>query len=386
MKISKEQRVDVVHRVTSGETCASVANHYGVSRACIGKIIKATGISLDNAAPPDTKALAVSLYKQGKDTAEIARIIGHGQSTVYRWVVASGTKTRSLADAKESAKNTNAFATVTPESAYWVGFLMADGCVTHSRAGRQETRISIRLQEADESHLQKFLDFVGSANVISRGVSTGYAKGKSRFASCSVSSRKLAADVGKFGVVPRKTTNAEVKHLESNIDFWRGCIDGDGSVGIYQDRNSMRATVTLCGSPLLMSQFCGFVNASISGASVRPPKMRGIICTVQIAYKYAVELVKLLWPEKCVCLERKRLIVNEIKAMPEISAARLQAWKNVYAPDSMAWCGKCERHYDKKCFHRDSGRLNGLCNVCKQCVSKRDMNRSLRKAEKVKEG
>jgi hypothetical protein len=41
------------------------------------------------------------------------------------------------------------FSTVTPESAYWVGFIMADGCI-------HKANVRISLAERDGDHLKKF--------------------------------------------------------------------------------------------------------------------------------------------------------------------------------------------------------------------------------------
>ncbi len=51
--------------------------------------------------------------------------------------------------------NSNAFSTLTPESAYWVGFLMADGCI--SNKGRS---IKLQLAEVDSAFALEVLQTI----------------------------------------------------------------------------------------------------------------------------------------------------------------------------------------------------------------------------------
>lgn len=42
-----------------------------------------------------------------------------------------------------------AFSVLTPESAYWIGFLMADGCV------HDESKVVLALKNSDKNHIEK---------------------------------------------------------------------------------------------------------------------------------------------------------------------------------------------------------------------------------------
>src|ERR1700676_2904171 len=50
------------------------------------------------------------------------------------------------------------------ESAYWIGFLMADGCIKNTRKGYRV--INLELTETDLNHIEKFKIFVKSNNKI----------------------------------------------------------------------------------------------------------------------------------------------------------------------------------------------------------------------------
>jgi hypothetical protein len=128
--------------------------------------------------------------------------------------------------------NESAFSTVTPDSAYWIGYLIADGNVSIKKG---IPVIALHIQELDKDHLDiKFRAFVGSSHKL--GCYVSKVRGNSSF-SISFSSQRMAEDLAKYGVVPRKWFIVKVKGgVENNKDHWRGVIDGDGNLGIYLRR------------------------------------------------------------------------------------------------------------------------------------------------------
>jgi len=130
----------------------------------------------------------------------------------------------------------NYFKTVdTEEKAYWLGFLMADGCV-HNK------RLSLELQEKDLSHLKLFKDNISSTHPIT------YLKPREKFPGSysnpayrfRISSPILANDLDKQGMHPNKTFTACFPNLQTNLvnHFIRGLLDGDGCVHLNKDKNS----------------------------------------------------------------------------------------------------------------------------------------------------
>ena len=85
----------------------------------------------------------------------------------------------------------NAFSELTPEATYWVGFLMADGCIGTNGS------IRISLKTTDRGHLDKFMAFVGTERPI-------YPSG-STCVQLHLSSRQICSDLIELGVIPRKS-------------------------------------------------------------------------------------------------------------------------------------------------------------------------------------
>ena len=106
----------------------------------------------------------------------------------------------------------------TEEKAYWLGFILADGCVQSNYNG-----ISIELQKKDKEHLKKFLRSL-KANYPLVKTGCGF--------SVAIFSKKMKQDLIKLGVTPRKAQTTKPIRVRKNLQryFWRGVFDGDGSI------------------------------------------------------------------------------------------------------------------------------------------------------------
>jgi len=156
-----------------------------------------------------------------------------------------------------SLPDLSAFAEISAESAYWLGFLMADGCVT-------PRQVILVLQERDESHAREFLDYVGCADRPSRPANRG------RGVRVVVSSVPLARQLMAFGLMAgRKPLAAVGPELARSPDFWRGVLDGDGTVKMAT--NGGMPQLSLVGYPKLISQFSSFLSQVFAdGYTPRP--------------------------------------------------------------------------------------------------------------------
>lgn len=129
---------------------------------------------------------------------------------------------------------------LTREARYWLGFLLADGCLYYSRG---YPVISINVAKVDQQHL---IDFATFCSVTSHAFDLPGHLGRSigrqvRFAI----SREQAEQFSEYGIVPRKSMKeVPPQGLIHDIDWWRGMIDGDGSLGLYRGCPQL----SICGS------------------------------------------------------------------------------------------------------------------------------------------
>jgi hypothetical protein len=192
--------------------------------------------------------------------------------------------------------NEAAFDVITPESAYWIGFLMADGCV-------HENMILLQLGATDYGHVQKFAAFLG----LSRDPYMNAGK-----AVITCRSVRMAASLAAFGVLPRKSKTAQVVGLENNRDFWRGVVDGDGSIN-FPRRLKEYPILSVCGALGLMTQFRDYASTVLSGRPivVHPHKR---IHAVSSGGTYAVGVIRNLYEGCTVSLDRKLQLAHRAMA------------------------------------------------------------------------
>lgn len=169
-KLTELQRVEAVERYVRGQTCAQIAADFGVSGVAILGVLNRQGVPVRRRC-----------------------IVRH-----------------------------NAFDEITPECAYWRGFLFADGSV-HRRSTRQQPVLSVAVAARDLQQIVKFRSFLGSTHKI--------CVGNKRHPSYQfhVASARLCQRLCSLG----RYEGPISPELVISRHFWRGLADGDGSLGCY---------------------------------------------------------------------------------------------------------------------------------------------------------
>jgi hypothetical protein len=129
----------------------------------------------------------------------------------------------------------------TPEQAYWLGFLVADGTVIKTA---KTYALRLELAERDAAHVQLFADAMGSDKPLwsRRGC-----------AGVSLDSWRLVASLERLGVGQRKSATVKPWDGPGHLmpHFWRGLFDGDGCIC----RSSGRWQMSICGSEACVQEF-----------------------------------------------------------------------------------------------------------------------------------
>ena len=128
------------------------------------------------------------------------------------------------------------YAIDTPEKAYWLGFLYADGCVHNNFY-----EISINI--TDEEHVKKFKQAIGATNhKITKIIDKRLKLAKPLYA-FSIKDKQLHSDLIKWGCIPQKSLKLEkIPNIPRDYvsHFIRGYFDGDGSLHYLQGTNNFR--------------------------------------------------------------------------------------------------------------------------------------------------
>lgn len=259
MRLTKEQIVEVCKKYKQGISCPKIAREFNVSAVAIQGLLKRRNISLRSQCEAQRKLFF----------------------------------------------NENAFNVITEESAYWIGFLMADGNVSYKHGNSPE--ISLVLQARDKEHLIKFRSFLKAEHALIN-------IHKCNSVRFSIKSKTLTADLKMYNVVPRKSFTARATgELILNRHFWRGVIDGDGSIGVYKSGIMLR----LYGSFELLNQFLVFIKPYTPDCKVTVRKHKNIYI-VNLCGKYAKDMINVLYSNCTIALSRKLNAAKNISFMAEV--------------------------------------------------------------------
>jgi hypothetical protein len=199
----------------------------------------------------------------------------------------------------------------TNEKAYWLGLLFADGYTRKRRQHNNEYKqggvVGISLKEGDEYLLLNFINDIESDYKLYKTITRGHISHK-----LEINSRKMTDDLIHHGCVVKKSLILTPPKIEENLmsNFIRGYVDGDGSIGIYNNRFKL----SILGTELVLQYILNyFVNYGVK----TNPKIskKGNIHSIQFnSQKDLVKIYELLYEQNCTrFLKRKKIIFNTIK-------------------------------------------------------------------------
>lgn len=190
---------------------------------------------------------------------------------------------------------------MTPEQAYWIGFMLADGCIIEG-ANKTQDAVQLHLHERDFDHLRKFLSFLDVKNKI-------HHYPKRNDCMVKIYSQQWSDWFQSYGVIPRKSLVAKVHDdLRYDRDFYRGVFDGDGSLGRYSNilHFEFYATLDICEG------FCDCI-AQEFGMVLEPKLKDGVLYRVRTTSDKAYQILDWLYQKNDTCLERKeRKFANSV--------------------------------------------------------------------------
>jgi transposase-like protein len=324
--LTPEQEALIAQRYAGGETVPDIARDLGLPPTSVRRSIARQGGEFRGG--PTTRRLTeeerATIVKLSVTThsSTIADSLGVAPATVGRALREAGVKVPRKR--RSCTLNENAFDVLTPEAAYWCGFLFADGCLPRDQHGTQA--LSVNLAEKDRGHLEKLRSFLGSDHAITRittvrliGGPTVYYKVRSKH----ISDRLLA-----LGMTKKTDDRAPCSELANSRDFWRGMIDGDGTVSRSE---AVYASIILHGHMPVLVAFQTWLSnqdlaephiAPASNGSALTPRKQPIFRISAMGDK-ACGIIDTLYRNATIALDRKRIIAEQIFAAAPTRALNL---------------------------------------------------------------
>lgn len=291
-KINFGDDEEFIAKYSELKSSIKLAKHYNCSKASVLNHAKEIGFNLKSI-PKDYKL---------SDKAKIDIISSYETHSsvelAQKYNVSRGMITKIWYDNGLSGKqrriynlgNEDFFHTIdTEEKAYWLGFLMADGCMSQKKNGYANS-IHIGLARQDRQHLVKFNKSVDTNKPIYDFKSQGHNKSE-----IEISSNIMFDDLCSYGCVPNKTykiTWVNLKNDTLQFAFIRGYFDGDGSIAKKFDISTLhKATVSIAGYKPNLMKFIDFLSAHNISAQFRVDKRKN-------KYKSEEQFGALVFPNK----------------------------------------------------------------------------------------
>lgn len=266
-KLTEQQELEIIQRYDNGESTRQIAADYPVGKSTIQSILNRNNVSMRSVGNPLT-------LTPGNP---------HSCGGSYK---------------RKYALDEGFFSSIdTPEKAYWLGFISADGHVGNDG-------ITIGLQKADDEHLHKFLYAVQSNSPVTYPANA---------ARVNVYSQRMVEDLRKMGFYRNKSQTQTMPdipiHLHSH--FIRGLFDGDGSLKIYT-RNKKRYvnpvteyTIALAGTAEMVSALRDII-VNACGVSEVKIQSRGTLHILEWSGKQQVQrILNWMYADANVYLQRK---------------------------------------------------------------------------------
>jgi transposase-like protein len=278
-----------------------IAERFGTARKNVRRILAEAGIPQDEIEKRQRRQIGAAStlearkgidldqvaaeYATGVNLATLAEKYGVAYVTLSYRLSQMGIEIR---DSRRWEFRQDAFSTLTPEAAYWVGFIEADGNI-----GKDRPTITIRLQEADTVVLEDFCDWIHLDRAAIK-----HRMHRDGFGECllTLQSQTMYEDLMRYGIVPRKSWNWSGGFAipdDLMPHFIRGWFDGDGVASFNKGRyvNGKLAVVGIAGLRDSLEWLQEYLQRSMPEGSVKlrtPPGKPEYFAVLEIMQKAAI--------------------------------------------------------------------------------------------------
>lgn len=246
-KIPKVEHEKIIDMYQSGMTQNQIANIYHVSYGTISRIVRHinrdNGKYLINNISEDQVLMMYETYCNGHSMERVCEIYQISYGKLHSLFERYGLKTRSRSKSirKYDICETYFDSIDTPNKAYILGFLYADGCHVTNK-----DTVTLALQEGDRKILEDIKQEIQTNKPLQyvQPKTSELCNSKGQY-KLSITNKHMAQALEQAGLVPRKSlvlTFPTWLDKELYSHFIRGYLDGDGC--IYLNTSTLRCRVS----------------------------------------------------------------------------------------------------------------------------------------------
>lgn len=263
-----------------------------------------------------------ALYRDGVPLSKLAAEVGCSTGYLSMHFTKLGLPTRSSGirtpfghQTRKDELDVAFFSTIrSPQQAYFLGLLFADGNIAFSH--KRPNGVRLRLKQEDQAILEQLARAIVSGAPVSEVLSN-----ETQQAHLCIWSVPLANDLLRLGVIPNRTTlNTPPPKVPDAllVDFWRGVFDGDGHIQRCNKSGFCLSgwEVGLSGNLATVTDFANFAGGRINhGQDCEPriqPNGRSAICHKVLFFgPAAIEIMGLLYGDNAEpALPRKAIVAR----------------------------------------------------------------------------
>ena len=272
-----------------------IASEVGVSIKTVANVLGRHGITASRwfKATPQQRLKAMQLLAAGAGPSAISGATGLAEAAIRKFTAHNRPSLFRAVD--------------TPEKAYWLGFLNADGAILGVNPGT--LRLQVALARKDREHLAKLRAFLGIEREIWDYEARTIGDVLRPYSRLICQERPVVMDLVRHGILPNKT-GAEKPWTVGSPDlmphYWRGMVDGDGSVP------GKSFTVTLAGSYEVVSAFVGWARV-LCGTGINPTRDKRSPDhwrAIMGGRADVLEMLHVLYDDAPVALDRKKALAE----------------------------------------------------------------------------
>lgn len=170
--------------------------------------------------------IAIKLYNNGLSLTKVAELLERDRNYLAKKFNEKGIDTKHAQHNKKYFNN-KFFDEWNEKSAYWLGFIFADGHLSEKN--------SLEVCIKDKEHIEKFKTDIEAEHKISTRIVSGYA-----YYRLTIQDPYMANRLRELGVMHNKTYGWKIPNIPKEFmhHFIRGVFDGDGSFSLSSRRKT----------------------------------------------------------------------------------------------------------------------------------------------------
>ena len=313
-----EEDKDLVKKMAKeGMNISDVVKRTGFSRSSVSRIFSSIGLEKykkDNPEEISRKMKIVEdmyLDNPSYTAKDVSEKTGIRLRLVERYIC--DLKIGKEKGVKTSIKNISYFDEIdTQEKAYFLGWIMADGCVS-IRDGQYS--IKIHIAKKDRYLIDEFQKAIGSSYPVSEKVS--YKRGtRCESVYISATSRHMVESLERYGITPRKTGKERIPNNIPNDmkrHFLRGFFDGDGHAIFIKRQGYVNYNFGFTGPKDMLRDITSLVGVD------RSIYQKEGVCQIGYGKKHGKILYDMMYEESTIKLNRKFEIMKSVYVNTEVT-------------------------------------------------------------------